>query len=257
MQEAKIIKEDTNVRILFLGSNSDAVQLLSWTAEQDGAEIVGVVGDEPLTAYAKNKSYSVYSLETASARMMMDSGWAELVVSYLYWRILKPPIIDIPKYGCINFHPAPLPDYNGRAGCSFAILDRLSEWGCTAHYINEGIDTGNIIKVKRFPFDWRQETGISLKKKTFMVQAQLYKEVMGNVLKKGRVECIPQDLSKGRYISTQAMLAAMEVTEKDDIDAKIQAFWFPPHDGAYIKMQNGQRYTLVNEIILRQIKINL
>ena len=110
MQEAKIIKEDTNVRILFLGSNSDAVQLLSWTAEQDGAEIVGVVGDEPLTAYAKNKSYSVYSLETASARMMMDSGWAELVVSYLYWRILKPPIIDIPKYGCINFHPAPLPD---------------------------------------------------------------------------------------------------------------------------------------------------
>lgn len=241
------------MRILFLGSNLDAVSLLRWTTEQAGGKIIGVVGDGPLTAYAKSNSYPVYSLEEASAQMIADTGWAELVVSYLYWRILKPPMIDIPKYGCINFHPAPLPDYKGRAGCSFAILDKLSEWGCTAHYVDEGIDTGNVIEVRRFPFDWRQETGISLKKKTFKIQTQLYKDVIERVLKEGRVECTPQDLHIGRYISTQDMLTAMEVKEDDDIDAKIQAFWFPPHEGAYIKMQNGRRYTLVNERILSQL----
>lgn len=245
------------MKILFLGSSLDAIKALKWTAKQTDVTIVGVVGDENLVKYSRASLYPVYSIEEASARIKEDPGWTELVVSFLYWRILKSPIIDVPRYGCINFHPAPLPEYRGRAGCSFAILDKLDEWGCTAHYVNEGIDTGSIIAVERFPFDWRKETGISLKKKTFAVQCKLYKRVMRKVLKEGKVKCTPQDLSDGCYISTQDMLAAMKIVDGDDIDAKIQAFWFPPHEGAYIELQNGQRYTLVNEVVLRQLDAGL
>ena len=43
--------------------------------------------------------------------------------------------------------------------------------------------------------------------------------------------------------------------ETDDVDAKIQAFWFPPHEGAYVEI-GEKRYTLVNEVVLNSISEN-
>ena len=242
------------MKILFMGSSVYAPEMLAWTAAQPEAVIVGVVGDEELESFAKENAYPVYSLEEINEKIEQDPSWTELVLSFLYWRILKHPVIDVPRYGCINFHPAPLPDYRGRAGCSFAILDKLSEWGCTAHYVNEGIDTGDIIEVMRFSFNWKEETGISLKRKTLDVQCELYKKIISRVLQEGRIDCMPQSASEGRYISKQDMLSAMKISDKDDIDAKIQAFWFPPHEGAYMELSDGQRYTLVNKVVLEQLK---
>jgi len=235
-----------------MGSGAEAPEMLMWTTAQDCADIVGVVGDETLRKCAKENAYSFYSLEEINSKIKQNPEWEKLVISFLYWRILKHPVIDTPRYGCINFHPAPLPDYRGRAGCSFAILDKLSEWGCTAHYVNEGIDTGDIIEVARFPFNWRQETGISLKRKTLAVQCSLYKKVIARVLREGHVSCTPQAADEGRYISTRDMMAAMKISDGDDIDAKIQAFWFPPYDGAYVELTDGRRYTLVNRVVLEQ-----
>lgn len=240
------------MKILFLGSGSDAPALLEWTAEQSGAVINGVIGDKNLEEYAKANSYPTYFVEDVERKIGQEHEWVDLVVSYQYFRILKPPIIGTPRFGCVNFHPAPLPDYRGRAGCSFAILDKLDEWGCTAHYMDEGVDTGDIIEVARFPFDWCKETGLSLKQKTLEVQCELYKKVIAKILHEGRLDGMSQSSKEGRYISTQDMLTAMKISEGDDIDAKIQAFWFPPHEGAYIELPDGRRYTLVNKLILDQ-----
>ena len=48
------------------------------------------------------------------------------------------------------------------------------------------------------------------------------------------------------------MLEAMEVKPGDDVDAKIRAFWFPPHEGAYINI-DGKKYMLINEMIWTQL----
>lgn len=242
------------MNLLFIGEGDYAVKALKWTASRDNVEIVGVIGDNILEGAAKDSGFRCYHLEEVIDKIQQNHNWVELVISFLCRHILKSPIIDIPRYGCINFHPAPLPDYRGRAGCSFAILEKLGEWGCTAHYVDEGIDTGDIIKVIRFPFSWRTETGLSLKKKTLEVQCGLYEQVITMVLAEGRVACTPQDLHQGKYISSKDMLAAMKIEDANDIDAKIQAFWFPPHEGAYIEMPEGQRYTLVNKFILQQFK---
>ena len=237
---------------MFMGSTQDASDMLGWTCEQQGIQIAAVVGDPPLQERARTLGLTVLTLEEVYEKFHAAPDWCDLVISYLYWRILKSPIIDAPRYGCINFHPAPLPDYKGRGGCSFAILHQLTKWGCTAHYIDSGIDTGNIIDVRWFPFRWQDETGISLKKKTGEEQKVQYKEVFAQVVKMGVLPAERQVADTGRYISKQEMLEAMRIRpEKDNIDAKIQAFWFPPHDGAFIEL-NGKRYTLVNEVVLKQ-----
>jgi methionyl-tRNA formyltransferase len=52
-----------------------------------------------------------------------------------------------------------LPEYKGIAGSSYAILHDYKEWGVTAHYMDEGVDTGDIIKWKEIFIGKRENIG--------------------------------------------------------------------------------------------------
>lgn len=241
---------------MFLGEGSDAAEMLAWTSKL-GISVVAVSGDEIVKERAVSLHISFYEIEELYEIVDSRKFSFDLTVSFLYGKILPYSFIQAVRYGCINFHPAPLPDYKGRAGCSFAILDKLNEWGCTAHYIDAGIDTGNIISVKRFPIEWKTETGVSLKRKTVDVLKELYREVLNDVLEEdGAINSTCQQSGSGRYVSKKDMLEAMEIKPGDDVDAKIQAFWFPPHEGAYITV-NHKRYMLINDFVMREISRKL
>lgn len=94
--------------------------MLEWTVSR-GIEVVAVVTDShlpssPTMAVAKKHAIPLLSMEEAEQRMEQDGEFADLVVSYLFWRKIRKPLIVRPKYRCINFHPAILPDYRGLAG---------------------------------------------------------------------------------------------------------------------------------------------
>ena len=179
------------------------------------------------------------------------------MVSYLYWKKIRKPLIEGPKFGCINFHPAILPDWRGTAGYNVAILNKLSEWGATAHYVDEEFDTGDIIRIYKFNFDFRFGTAQSLEVKTQEIQKELYKSVLADVMLKGKLECTSQNVDEGIYISKKEMLEMMRVDlnnlESEDLDLKIRAFWFPPYSGAGFEL-NGKFYTLVNDEILKTLQ---
>lgn len=241
-----------------MGRKAYAAQMLQWTYEQ-GVQIVAVVTDShfphsPTAAKARELHIPVISLEETETLIRENPDSVDLVISYLYWRKIKEPLISSPKYGCINFHPAILPDWKGMAGYNVAILNKLSEWGATAHYVNSSIDAGEIIRVFRFSFDYRLETAQTLETKTQKVQCELYKSVMLDLLSNPAKiqETIPN--VGGQYVSKKDMLSMMKIDpEHDDIPTKIHAFWFPPYRGAYVEI-NGQEYTLVDDFILKQLQ---
>lgn len=245
------------MNIIFMGRKSYAAQLLEWTVKQ-GINVLSVVTDShfansPTANKAKQLGIPVISLEEAEKMVKENPEKVDLVISYLYWRKIKEPLISTPRYGCINFHPAILPDWKGTAGYNVAILNKLEEWGATAHYVNENIDTGDIIKIYKFNFDYRYETAMSLEEKTQKIQVDLYKSVITDVKNNGKLECIPQKSNEGVYISRNEMESMKEIDiNNDDIDLKIRAFWFPPYTGAYIEI-NGKKYTLINDDILKQL----
>ena len=242
--------------MIFMGRKKYAAELLNWTIEQ-GIEIVGVVtdshfGNSPTAKRAEELNLPIISLQKAE-EIVQKNGEIDLVVSYLFWKKIKKPLIHLPKYGCINFHPAILPDWRGTAGYNIAILKKLPEWGATAHYVNEQFDTGKIIKIFKFHFDYRNETAQTLEKKTQELQMDLYKSVLLDVKTKGILGAVDQKKEDGKYISRKEMEAMKLIDpEKDDIDLKIRAFWFPPYNGAYIEIK-GKKYTLVNDFILKQL----
>jgi methionyl-tRNA formyltransferase len=244
------------MKIIFLGRKKYSAELLEWTVVQ-GVTIRAVVTDSQFdssqtASCAREMGIPVVSMSEAEAIVSQERD-IDLVISYLYWLKIKEPLISGPKYGAVNFHPAILPDWKGTAGYNVAILNKLPEWGATAHYIDTDIDTGDIIAQDRFKFDYRAETAQTLEKKTMAVQMALYKKVIADFMGGGIPVGIPQDPNSGVYISRAEMESMKEINlEKDDIDLKIRAFWFPPYDGAYIKT-GDRKYTLVNDFILNQL----
>jgi methionyl-tRNA formyltransferase len=174
----------------------------------------------------------------------------DLVVSYVYWKILKKPLIQAPRLGILNFHPAPLPDLRGVGGFNLAILENHKTFGVTVHYMDEGIDTGPVIEVDRFSIDAKSETAQSLEKKSHKRMVELFKKTLNRVKKEGILPS--KTMTGGRHLSRQEMEELKNIQPEDDVDAKIRAFWFPPYDGAYVEI-NGKKYTLVNRGILEQI----
>jgi len=88
------------------------------------------------------------------SRMAPDLG-----LSISYNQILRQPLLDCARLGFVNFHAGKLPYYRGRNIISWAIINGEREIGLTAHFVDEGIDTGDILLQRTFPISWTDTYG--------------------------------------------------------------------------------------------------
>ena len=259
------------MRIIFMGRRPHSIEALSWLLQQ-GHEVVRVVapsgtGDEAvywsprLRDFAEARGLPVTcdtalydELSDGRARAALEP--VDLVVSFLFWKRVKRPIIDLPRSGCVNFHPAPLPEYQGVGGYNFAILEKRQDWAATAHYVDEGFDTGPIIEVRAFNFDWRTATAFSLERATRPVILELFRDVVSEIARRGWLPTRPN--VGGRYITRDELEAAKRVDlgslSSQELDLRARAFWYPPFDGAYVE-EGGERFTLVSRAILQELRV--
>lgn len=244
------------IKVLFMGRKQVSADALEWLYSNPNVEVVGVLTDShlnvsPTTQMAQKLGLPLLEFEQALEKVQADDIQFDLGVSVLYWRKLRGEFLTAPKLGVINFHPAPLPDYKGTAGYNLAILEGRGDWACSAHYVDEEIDTGDIIKVDWFQIDDELETAQSLEKKSTEVLFNLVKAVIRRALAtEGKLETTPN--RGGTYTSRAEMEAMKRVSEGDDLERKVRAFWFPPYDGAYIEVE-GKRYTLVSQKLLQDL----
>lgn len=79
----------------------------------------------------------------------------DYLLSVHFPHIFKPEVLTIPKIGCLNLHPSLLPFNRGRHSYQWAIIDGTPH-GATLHWMDEGVDTGDIalqIEIPVYPFD--------------------------------------------------------------------------------------------------------
>lgn len=177
----------------------------------------------------------------------------DLVLSFLFWKRIRRPLIELPRMGCLNFHPAPLPDFRGLGGYNVAILEDLPEWGVSAHFVEESFDTGDLVKVERFPIDATAETAYSLEQRTQRHLLRLFQDVLALALGSDPLPRTPQ--GAGRYIDRQEFerMRRIDLDEPaDHIERKIRAFWYPPYRGATVEL-DGEPFTLVSDVLLEEI----
>ena len=77
----------------------------------------------------------------------------DLVLVVGFSQIIPRSVLEIPPLGVIGFHTAVLPGRRGSAPVVWAMVEGLDESGVTMFHMDEGIDTGDVVAVERFPID--------------------------------------------------------------------------------------------------------
>ena len=76
-----------------------------------------------------------------------------------YGKIIPKEILEIPKYGCINVHGSILPKYRGAAPIQWSVINGDKETGVTTMFMDEGMDTGDVIMEERVTIGENETTG--------------------------------------------------------------------------------------------------
>lgn len=121
----------------------------------------------------------------------------DLIISIFFNQIISADLISIPKKGVINIHPAYLPDYKGVSPVFWSLVNNEEYVGVTVHYINQGVDTGNIIEREKVKIE-KGDSEHSLYWRLCEIGSILLIRVAGDI-KNGRVKSIAN--IGGRYFS--------------------------------------------------------
>jgi methionyl-tRNA formyltransferase len=241
------------MRVVFMGkSKRSVVRALDRLVER-GTDVVAVVATEPepwvrepqrLDLAARRHELPLVS----EADLYADPpAGVDLVISFLFPKLIREPLISL---GCLNFHPAPLPDFRGLGGYNIAVLEGLAEWGVSCHFVDERFDTGDLVEVERFPIDPTAHTAFSLDLETGEHLVALFGRVMERALAGEELPREPQ--GDGRYVSREEVERLRVVRPGDDLERKLRAFWYPPYPGAVLDV-DGRRLTLVDEHLLAEV----
>ncbi len=243
------------MKAVFMGKHKrSAVRALEHLADS-GWDVRAVVAPEPgpadrpeqrLDEAAARHGLSLAPVEDVYA---MDMGGLDVVISFLFWERIREPLISAPRIGCLNFHPAPLPDIRGLGGYNIAIAEAMPEWGVSAHFVDERFDTGDLVAVERFPIA-DDETAFSLDLRSQERLYEVFTRVMDGALRGEELPRTPQ--GEGRYISREEFEQARRIKPGDDVERKLRAFWYPPYPGATTEV-NGRELTVVDERLLAEL----
>lgn len=233
-------------------SKRSAVVALDWLVAR-GADVAAVVAPAPDETLHHQQRLDLaaqrhgLALRTEAELYADPPADVDVVVSFLFWDLIREPLISLGRVGCLNFHPAPLPDYRGVGGYNVAILEGLERWGVSCHFVDERFDTGDLVEVEHFAIDPEAETAFSLDLKSQEHLVGVFKRVLGRVLDDESLPRTPQ--GEGRYVSRAEFEELRVVRPGDDLPRKLRAFWYPPWPGAVIDV-NGRRLTLVDDSLL-------
>lgn len=232
-----------------------AARGLEWLLVE-GVEVAAVVASEP-DEHTRDEQRVDLVAERHGVPLVSDEelyrsppGDLDLVVSFLFWKRIREPLLSLGRIGCLNFHPAPLPDLRGVGGYNVAVLDGMTEWGVSCHFVDSGFDTGDIVEVERFPIDAEAATAYSVDLDSQEHLYGLFQRVMRRALAGEELPRTPQ--GEGRYVGREEFESLRRVRPGDNLDRKLRAFWYPPYPGAVVEV-DGRELTLVDEGLLEEL----
>ncbi len=121
----------------------------------------------------------------------------DIIITCAYGQIIPKVLLDLPRLGCINVHASLLPYLRGGAPLHHAIIDGYKETGVTIMYMDEAMDTGDIISSVTYPLKDTDTVG-TVHDNLMEMGANLLMETLPSIIK-GTNKRIKQDNSKATY----------------------------------------------------------
>ncbi|MEY2561046.1 MAG: methionyl-tRNA formyltransferase [Verrucomicrobiota bacterium] len=239
------------MRVLFIGTGEIGVPVLHSLQNSREHELVGVVTqpDKPVGRAQRIEAPPVKATLEGSALPILQPEKIkhpdaiaqiralapDVMVVMAYGQILPQAILEIPRLVCLNLHASLLPRHRGAAPIQAAIVAGDRESGITVMYMDEGIDTGDILLQAKLELA-ANETGGSLHDRLAQLAPGALHEALGQ-LQAGNAPRIPQDSSAASYAGKlEREDGRIDWTEPAAlIERKIRAF--DPWPGAFTVLQ--------------------
>lgn len=195
-----------NVRIVFMGTPDFAVPSLRVLLEE-GYRVVAVVTQPdrpkgrkrvltppPVKEEALKHGLPVFQPERMrreEAVRQVALFKPDLIVTAAFGQLLPKAVLELPKFGCINVHASLLPKYRGGAPIHHAVMAGEDRTGVTIMYMEEGLDTGDMIAKVEVPITDEDNTG-TLFGKLASEGAELLRRTLPSLLE-GTAAAVPQN----------------------------------------------------------------
>jgi methionyl-tRNA formyltransferase len=250
-----------DVRIVFMGSPEFSLPSLSALAER--FSVVGVVtqpdrpagrgrvlSSPPVKNLAESLGLPVIQprrLKEPEAMRQLHDWEPDLIVVAAFGQILKPELLDLPRFGCINVHASLLPRWRGAAPIQAAILHGDHQSGVTIMRMDPGLDTGPILSQRTTAIN-PQDTAESLGNRLAQIGAELLIETLPAYIS-GKAKPQPQDDNLATYAPMLKKEAGrLDFHQPAEILArKVRAFnpWpgaFTTWQGSYLKIHQAHAH---------------
>lgn len=200
-----MMKDKEALKIVFMGTPEFAVTILDKIVEEN-YQVVSVVTapDRPagrgrrLNESAVKKAATAYNLPVLQPEKLRDEEFlAELkaleadLFIVVAFRMLPKDVWSIPSMGTFNLHGSLLPQYRGAAPINWAIINGEKETGVTTFFIDEKIDTGNILLKDTLSIGGNETAG-ELHDRMMHVGAQTVADTI-ELIRTGKAKAEPQD----------------------------------------------------------------
>ncbi|AWH72795.1 methionyl-tRNA formyltransferase [Dokdonia sp. Dokd-P16] len=241
-----------DLRIVFMGTPEFAVTILNGLLEEE-YNVVGVITapDRPagrgqkvresdVKAFAKARNLNILQPTNLKSEEFLKelkdlNANLQIVVAF---RMLPEAVWKMPTYGTFNLHASLLPQYRGAAPINWAIINGETETGVTTFFIDEKIDTGEIILQEKLAIDDKENAGVLHDRLMIAGKELVVKTVKAIAI--DEVSTFVQDSS--RELKTAYKLHSENT--RIDWDAPLQDIYnhirgLSPYPAAYTMLENG------------------
>jgi len=195
-----------SLRIVFMGTPEFAVESLKQLTQSEHKVVAVVtVADKPagrgqvIQCSAIKKFADENNIPVLQPAKLKDNAFldelktinADLFVVVAF-RMLPEVVWDMPPFGTINLHGSLLPAYRGAAPINWAVINGEKKTGVTTFFLQQEIDTGNVILQTEIPIG-AEETAGELHDKMMVVGAETLVRTV-NIIAQGNVEGKPQEM---------------------------------------------------------------
>ena len=202
------------MKVVFMGTPDFSVPVLQ-TLLKDGYEVVAVVTQPdrpkgrkrvltPPPVKVEALKHEIPVLQPEKIRLEEEYQQVlayepDLIVTAAFGQILPTPILEAPKYGCINVHASLLPELRGGAPIHYSILQGKPKTGVTIMYMVEKLDAGDILTQVEVPIEERDHVG-TLHDKLSAAGAKLLSETIPSLVK-GEITPVKQNDGEATFAS--------------------------------------------------------
>jgi methionyl-tRNA formyltransferase len=195
----------------------------------------------PVKAIALKYGIPVYqpaNLKSVEERDKLTALKPDIIVVAAFGQILPQPVLELPRYGCLNIHPSLLPKYRGVSPVPAAILNGDEFTGVSVMILDKGVDTGPILVQAQTSIKGWDTTG-SLTEKLSRIGAQLLLEILPRWVE-GQVTPQTQDNAQATYTRMIDKEAGGIEWHQPAVELWRQVRAYHPWPGSYTQWQGKQ-----------------